>query len=286
MLAPTPRDLGLGLAPCLGRALANGTPAVTPPLSLGGGYSLGAASPGTPDTPNSASAVATVATTAAAGTTTPASYSRPPSTRALSLQLGRRTSAASLRSEDGVDVSKLDLRPVCTPPAGSAPLPDFPAHAPAVHNMHGAAHNGQHHNGHPIPIGSPGAALRHRRASSTCGRSVSGSPSSNGTGANTPTDGSSHGTPALPHSNASPGGTPVVAPLPLPLAGAPTLAETGMRLSPDSSHPSGQLERKSPRPRLVRLDSFGGEGLERKPSTRRANLDEHEHEDIPEGVIV
>lgn len=51
----------------------------------------------------------------------------------------------------------------------------------------------------------------------------------------------------------------------------PTLAETGLRLPPLSVPSSGQLERRSPRPKLVRLDSFGGEGLEKKPSGRRSD---------------
>jgi len=65
----------------------------------------------------------------------------------------------------------------------------------------------------------------------------------------------------------------------------PTVAETGLYLAPDSSHSTGQLERKSPRPRPVRLDSFGGEGLEYKPSARKGSESDLEVESIPEGVV-
>jgi hypothetical protein len=84
---------------------------------------------------------------------------------------------------------------------------------------------------------------------------------------------------------------PLLAPaLPIVPPG-PTLAETGLRISPDVSHASGQLERKSPRPRLVRLDSFGGEGLEQKPSGRRGTGDSEIGEieirdEIREGDVV
>ncbi|KAL1409453.1 hypothetical protein Q8F55_003436 [Vanrija albida] len=50
---------------------------------------------------------------------------------------------------------------------------------------------------------------------------------------------------------------------------SPTVAETGLKLVPVDGPSSGQLERKEKSVRgVIRLDSFGGEGLQRKPSGR------------------
>lgn len=57
-----------------------------------------------------------------------------------------------------------------------------------------------------------------------------------------------------------------------PHGGSPTVAETGLRLVPCADSPAtGQLERKenhNPPAKIIRLDSFGGLGLEPKPSGR------------------
>lgn len=49
---------------------------------------------------------------------------------------------------------------------------------------------------------------------------------------------------------------------------SPTVAETGLKLVPVDGPSSGQLERKEKNKDVIRLDSFGGEGLQRKPSGR------------------
>jgi hypothetical protein len=262
--APSPRPIGgLGLTPgqpALPSTLRRGSSPTTPPdvASLGLGLpssTLASRSPGTPGTP-------------------PDFYpSRSPSTRALSLSLARRASVASLCSEDGIDVSKLDLRSVYTPPPGSSPLPELVSAHPHTQSPAGTP------NSAALPIHHHHATNQHqhrRRSSSTF---------SNG---QAPASAYAHGrsvsaASSTPHSAAgSVAGSPLLTATPCSaiitsVPAGPTLAETGLRLSPDCSHASGQLERKSPRPCLVRLDSFGGEGLERKPSSRR-NTDDIEED--------
>lgn len=54
-----------------------------------------------------------------------------------------------------------------------------------------------------------------------------------------------------------------------PFTKAPASPELGWKLTGGDSPSSGTLERRARRRQVIRLDSFGGEGLLRKPSSRR-----------------
>lgn len=60
--------------------------------------------------------------------------------------------------------------------------------------------------------------------------------------------------------------------------------EPGSKLSGGDSPASGTLERRARRRQVVRLDSFGGEGLARKPSARRLSAAAPGPEPVPGGT--
>lgn len=81
----------------------------------------------------------------------------------------------------------------------------------------------------------------------------------------------------LPRSDSEPSWAPASAPPSTPAqAPTPPSPEAGSKLSGGDSPSTGTLERRERRRQVVRLDSFGGEGLMRKPSVRRLQAGEDE----------